>query len=47
MVGVRTRLAARDFKVRGDGREFHVYARMPALEAKRLLFRMAVAYGAV
>ncbi len=47
MVDVRSRLVAREFMVRGDGREFDVYASMPSLEAKRLLFRMAVADGAV
>ena len=40
---VRSRLVARDFKVRGDRREFDVFASMPPLEAKRLLFRMAMA----
>ena len=44
---VRSRLVARDFKVRGDGREFDVFAAMPPLEAKRLLFRMAVVNGCV
>ena len=44
---VRSRLVARDFKVRGDGREFDVFAAMPPLEAKRLLFRMAVVDGCV
>ena len=38
---IRSRLVARDFKVRGDSREFDVFASMPPLEAKRLLFRMA------
>ncbi len=45
-VDARSRLVARDFKVRGHGREFDAYASMPPLEAKRLLFRMAVAKGA-
>ena len=44
---VRSRLVARDFKVRGDGRELDVNASMPPLEAKRLLFRMAVVNGCV
>jgi hypothetical protein len=44
---IRSRLCARDFKVRGDGREFDVFASMPPLEAKRMLFRMAVADGAI
>ena len=47
VIDVRSRLCARDFKVRGDGREFDVFASMPPLEAKRLLFRMAVADGAI
>ena len=42
MLDVRSRLVARGFKVRGDGREYDVFASMPPLEAKRLLFRMAV-----
>jgi hypothetical protein len=44
---IRCRLVARDFKVRGDGRELEVYASMPPLEAKRLIFRMAVVKGCV
>ena len=44
---IRSRLCARDFKVRGDGREFDVFASMPPLESKRMLFRMAVAAGAI
>lgn len=40
-------MCARDFKVRGDGREFDVFASMPPLESKRMLFRMAVADGAI
>ena len=44
---IRSRLVARDFKVKGDGREFEVFAAMPLLEAKRILFRMAVLDGAV
>ena len=44
---VRSRLVVRDFKVRGDGREFDVFAAMPPLEAKRLLFRMVVVDGCV
>ena len=43
----RSRLVARDFKERGDGREFDVFAAMPGLEAKRLLFRMIVVDGCV
>ena len=42
---IRSRLVARDFKVRGDRREFDVFASMPPLEAKRLLFRMAMVKG--
>ncbi len=37
----RSRLAARDFKVRGYGRKFDVFASMPPLETKRLLSRTA------
>ena len=40
-------MVARDFKVKGDGREFDVFASMPPLEAKRLLFRMAMVKGSV
>ena len=47
IVDIRSRLVARDFKIRGDGREFEVFAAMPPLEAKRLLFRMAVLDGSV
>ena len=46
-VEIRSRLVARDFKVRGDSREFDVFASMPPLEAKRLLFRMAVCRGSI
>ena len=44
---VRSRLVARDFKVKGDERQFEVFAAMPPLEAKRLLFRMAMLEGSV
>ena len=44
---VRCRLVVQNFKMRGDGREFDVFAAMPPLEAKRLLFRMAVVNGCV
>ena len=44
---IRSRLVARDFKVKGDDRQFEVFAAMPPLEAKRLLFRMAMLDGAV
>ena len=37
---VRARLVARDFKVKGDGRD-DLFAAMPPLEAKKMLFRMA------
>ena len=46
-VEIRSRLVARDFKVKGDGREFEVFAAMPPLEAKRILFRMAALAGSV
>ncbi len=44
---IRSRLCARDFKVRRDGREFDVFASMPPLESKRMLFRMAAADRAI
>ena len=44
---IRSRLVARDFKVKGDGREFEVFAAMPPIEAKRILFRMAALDGSV
>ena len=44
---LRSRLVAGDFKVRGDAQEFDVFAAMPPLEAKRLLFRMAILDGSV
>jgi hypothetical protein len=37
---VRCRLVARDFKVKGEGR-CDIFAAMPPLEAKKMLFRMA------
>ena len=46
-VKVRSRLVARDFRVKGDDRQFEVFAAMPPIEAKRLLFRMAMMDGAV
>jgi hypothetical protein len=44
---VRSRLVARDFKVKGDDRGFDVFAATPPLELKRLLFRMARVKGSV
>ena len=44
---VRSRLVARDFKVKGDSRGFDVFAATPPLELKRLLFRMARTAGSV
>ena len=44
---VRSRLVARDFKVKGDDRGFDVFAATPPLELKRLLFRMARVKGGV
>ena len=44
---VRSRLVARDFRVKGDSRQFEVFAAMPPIEAKRLLFRMAMMSGAI
>ena len=46
-VNVRSRLVARGFKVKGDDRQFEVFAAMPPVEAKRLLFRMAMMDGAI
>ena len=46
-VKVRSRLVARDFRVKGDDRQFEVFAAMPPIEAKRLLFRMAMMDGSV
>ena len=39
---IRSRLVARDFKVKGDDKKFDVFAAMPPLEIKRMLFRMAM-----
>ena len=44
---VRSRLVARDFKVKGDDRCFDVFAATPPLEMKRLLSRMARVKGGV
>ena len=44
---VRSRLVARDFKVKGDSRGFDVFAATSSLELKRLLFRMARTSGSV
>ena len=44
---VRSRLVARDFKVKGGANDFDVFAAMPPLEAKRMLMRMAMVEGAV
>ena len=41
-VVVRSRLAARDFKKKGEADRVELFAATPALEAKRMLFRMAV-----
>ena len=46
-VDLRCRIVARDFKVKGDGRESEVFAAMPPIEAKRMLFRMAALKGSV
>jgi hypothetical protein len=40
---VRCRLVARDFKLKGEGHRDDLFASMPPLEAKKLLFRMAAA----
>ena len=39
---VRSRLVARDFKNKGESGRFDLYAAMPPIEAKRMIFRMAV-----
>lgn len=44
---MRSRLVARDFKMKGDERGFDVFAATPPLESKRLLFRMAKVKGSV
>ena len=38
---VRARLCGRDFKVKGDDHRYDVFASMPPLEAKKMLFRQA------
>jgi hypothetical protein len=40
---IRCRLVARDFKSKGEGARDDLYAAMPPLEAKRLLFKTAAA----
>ena len=42
---VRARLVARDFKVKGSGTCIDLFAAMPPLEAKKMLFRQAVREG--
>lgn len=44
-VMIRSRMVARDFKVKGDDRGFDVFAATPPIEMKRLLFRMAMVEG--
>lgn len=39
---VRARLLARDFKIKGSGTSIDLFAAMPPLEAKRLMFWQAV-----
>ena len=39
---IRARLCARDFKLKGEGDREDLFAAMPPLEAKKLLFRQAV-----
>ena len=39
---VRSRLVARDFKKKGEVERYDLFAAMPPLEAKRMLFQMAV-----
>jgi hypothetical protein len=40
---IRCRLVARDFRVKGEGPRDDLFAAMPPLEAKRLLFKLAAA----
>ena len=42
---IRARLVARDFKVKGSGTSSELFASMPPLEAKKMLFRQAVREG--
>ena len=44
---IPSRLIARDFKSKHAANDVNVFAAMPPLEAKRLLFRMAMVSGAV
>ena len=44
---IRSRLVARDFKGKHEAHQFEVFAAMPPLEAKRLLFRMAMVEGSI
>ena len=39
---IRSRLVARDFKIKGEAARFDLFAAMPPLEAKRMLLQMAV-----
>ncbi len=39
---IRSRLVARDFKLKDEAANFDLFAAMPPLEAKRMLFLMAV-----
>ena len=39
---IRSRLVARDFRVKGESDRSDLFAAMPLLEAKRMLFRIAV-----
>ena len=41
-IQIRNKLLARVFRVKGDERQFDVFAAMPPLEMKRMLFRMAI-----
>ena len=44
---VRSRLVARDFKTKTGREQFDVFAAMPPLESKRMLFRMLMVDGSV
>ena len=39
---IQSRPVARGFKMKGDNDRFDIFAAMPPLEAKRMLFRMAM-----
>ncbi len=44
-IQIRSRLVARDFRAKGDDRQFDVFAAMPSLEMNMILSRMAMVEG--